>query len=99
MELFKKHILFFSGISICTIAFIAGIVFSVLSALDLSKKSKSYDRSERNLKRMLASTPSPVDENVNASNLNVLKLSEKLESIREELERGLEAEASIDEYV
>ena len=96
MELFKKHILFFSGISICTIALIAGLVFSVLAALDLSKKSKSFDRAERNLKRMLVASPSPVDENVIASDLNVLKLSEKLESIREELERGLEAEASID---
>lgn len=96
MELFKKHILFFSGISICTIALIAGLVFSVLAALDLSKKSKSFDRTERNLKRMLVASPSPVDENVIASDLNVLKLSEKLESIREELERGLEAEASID---
>jgi hypothetical protein len=96
MELFKKHILFFSGISICTIALIAGLVFSVLAALDLSKKSKSFDRTERNLKRMLVASPSPVDENVIASDLNVLKLSEKLESIRDELERGLEAEASID---
>ncbi|MDA0848183.1 MAG: Amuc_1100 family pilus-like protein [Verrucomicrobia bacterium] len=96
MELFKKHILFFSGISICTIALIAGLVFSVLAALDLSKKSKSFDRTERNLKRMLVASPSPVDENVIASDLNVLKLSEKLESIRKELERGLEAEASID---
>ena len=96
MELFKKHILFFSGISICTIALIAGLVFSVLAALDLSKKSKSFDRTERILKRMLVASPSPVDENVIASDLNVLKLSEKLESIREELERGLEAEASID---
>lgn len=96
MELFKKHILFFSGISICTIALIAGLVFSVLAALDLSKKSKSFDRTERKLKRMLVASPSPVDENVIASDLNVLKLSEKLESIREELERGLEAEASID---
>jgi hypothetical protein len=96
MELFKKHILFFSGISICTIALTAGLIFSVLAALDLSKKSKSFDRTERNLKRMLVANPSPVDENVIASDLNVLKLSEKLESIREELERGLEAEASID---
>ena len=31
-----------------------------------------------------------------SSDLNVLKLSEKLESIRKELERGVEAEASID---
>ena len=96
MELVKKHILFFSGISICTIALIAGLVFSVLAALDLSKKSKSFDRTERKLKRMLVASPSPVDENVIASDLNVFKLSEKLESIREELERGLEAEASID---
>jgi hypothetical protein len=45
---------------------------------------------------MLVASPSPVDENVIASDLNVLKLSEKLESIREELERGVEAEASVD---
>jgi hypothetical protein len=96
MELFKKHILFFSGVSICTVALIAGLVFSIIAALDLNKKSKSFDRTERNLKRMLVASPSPVDENVIASDLNVLKLSEKLESIREELERGVEAEASVD---
>ena len=96
MELFKKHILFFSGISVCAIALIAGLVFSVISALDLAKKSKSFDKTERNLKRMLVANPSPVNENVIASDLNVLKLSEKLESIRKELERGVEAEASID---
>jgi hypothetical protein len=96
MELFKKHILFFSGVSICTVALIAGLVFSIIAALDLNKKSKSFDRTERNLKRMLVASPSPVDENVIASDLNVLKLSEKLKSIREELERGVEAEASVD---
>ena len=44
----------------------------------------------------MVSSPSPVDENVFASNSNVLKLSEKLQSIRAELERGKEAEASVD---
>lgn len=96
MELFKKHILFFSGISICTIALIAGLVYSVIAALDLGKKSKSVNRTERNLKRMLVANPSPVSDNVTASDLNVLRLSEKLETIREELERGDEAEASVD---
>lgn len=96
MELFKKHILFFSGISICTIALIAGLVYSVIVALDLGKKSKSFNRTERNLKRMLVANPSPVSDNVTASDLNVLRLSEKLETIREELERGDEAEASVD---
>lgn len=96
MELFKKHILFFSGISVCTIALITGLVFSVMAALDLGKKSNSFNRTERNLKRMLLANPSPVDDNVTASDLNVLKLSEKLESIREELERGDEANASVD---
>ena len=96
MELFKKHILFFSGISICTIALIAGLVYSVIAALDLGEKSKSFNRTERNLKRMLVANPSPVSDNVTASDLNVLRLSEKLETIREELERGDEAEASVD---
>lgn len=96
MELFKKHILFFSGISVCTLALITGLVFSVLAALDLSKTSKSFNRTERNLNRMLVASPSPVNDNVIASDLNVLKLSEKLQAIRDELERGEEVKASVD---
>lgn len=96
MELFKKHILFFSGISVCTIALVTGLVFSVLAALDLNKTSNSYNRTEKSLKRTLAASPSPVVDNVTASDLNVLKLSEKLQVIREELERGEEVKASID---
>ena len=96
MEFFKKHIIFFSGVSICAIALIVGLVFSVIAILDLSKNSKSFKRTEGNFNRMLVAAPSPVDENVTISDLNLLKLSEKLQSIRKELERGLEAEASID---
>lgn len=96
MEFFKKHIIFFSGVSVCAIALVVGLVFSLIAILDLSKGSKSFKRTERNFTRMLVAQPSPVDENVTISNLNVLKLSEKLQSIRKELERGLEAEASID---
>ena len=76
MELFKKHILFFSGISVCILALITGLVYSVLASLDLSKASKSFNRTERNLKRMLVASPSPVNDNVIASDLNVLKLKE-----------------------
>ena len=96
MELVKKHILFFSGISICTIVLLAGLVFSLIAALELSKESKSFERTEKKLNRTLVSTPSPVSENVTASDINVLKLSEKLQSIREELERGEEVKASVD---
>ncbi len=96
MELVKKHILFFSGISVCTIALVTGLVFSVLAALDLNKTSNSFNRTEKSLKRTLAASPSPVVDNVTASDLNVLKLSEKLQAIREELERGEEVKASID---
>lgn len=96
MELVKKHILFFSGISVCTIALVTGLVFSVLAALDLNKTSDSFNRTEISLKRTLAASPSPVVDNVTTSDLNVLKLSEKLQAIREELERGEEVKASID---
>ena len=96
MELVKKHILFFSGISVCTIALIIGLVFSVIASLDLSKESKSFNRIEKKLNRTLIASPSPVNENVTASDLNVLKLSEKLQVIREELERGEEVKASVD---
>ena len=96
MELFKKHILFFSGISVCILALITGLVYSVLASLDLSKASKSFNRTERNLKRMLVASPSPVNDNVIASDLNVLKLKEKLQLIRDELERGEEVKASVD---
>ena len=96
MELVKKHILFFSGISICSIALLIGIVFSIIAALDLNKESNSFNRTEKKLNRTLVASPSPVNENVTASDLNVLKLSEKLQSIREELERGEEVKASVD---
>ena len=96
MELVRKHILFFSGISVCTIALLIGSVFSVVEALDLSKDSKSFNRTEKKLNRTLVASPSPVEENVIASDLNVLRLSEKLKSIREELERGEEVKASVD---
>ena len=96
MELVKKHILFFSGISVCTIALLIGIVFSVLAAIDLSKESKSFNRTEKKLQRSLLASPSPVEDNVIASDLNVLRLSEKLQAIREELQRGEEVKASVD---
>ena len=96
MELFKKHILFFSGISVCTVALIVGLVFSVIAALDLSKESNSFNRAEKKLNRSLVASPSPVNKNVISSDLNVLKLSEKLQAIRAELERGEEVKASID---
>ena len=71
MELVKKHILFFSGISVCTIALLTGLVFSVIAALDLSKESNSFNRTEKKLNRTLVASPSPVNENVTASELNV----------------------------
>ena len=96
MELVKKHILFFSGISVCTIALLSGLVFSVIASLDLSKESKSFNRTEKKLNHTLVASPSPVNDNVIVSDLNVLKLSEKLQSIRDELERGEEVKASVD---
>ena len=96
MELIKKHTLFFSGIFLCAIALIAGLVFSVISAIDLNENSKSFDRLEKTLNRTLSSNPSPTSENVLASETNTRELSKKLELIREELERGEEAEASVD---
>ena len=96
MELVKKHILFFSGISVCTIILLIGLVFSVIASLELSNESKSFNRTEKKLNRTLAASPSPVNVNVSASDINVLKLSEKLQAIREELERGEEVKASVD---
>ena len=96
MELVKKHILFFSSISICVIALLIGLAFSIIAALDLSKESKSFDRIEKKLNRTLAASPSPVNKNVNSSDINVLELSQKLQLIRQELERGEEVKASID---
>ena len=96
MELFKKHILFFSFIFVCTTVLLTGLVFSVLAVLDINKTLNSFNRTEKSLKRILAASPSPVVDNVTASDLNVLKLSEKLQVIREELERGEEVRASID---
>ena len=62
----------------------------------LSKDYKSFQPNRKKLNRTLVASPSPVNENVIASDLNVLKLSEKLQSIREELERGEEVKASVD---
>ena len=45
---------------------------------------------------MLLSSPSPVDENVVSSSLNLEELSKRLKIIRTELERGGEVEASVD---
>ena len=96
MELLKKHIIFFSGTFICALALTAGLVFSVMSGIDLVEKTKVYNKTERNLKRILLSNPSPNDQNVISSRQNVLELSEKLQSIVDELGRGQQAEASID---
>ena len=96
MELVKKHIIFFSGIFVCLLALIGGLVLSTLSALELSELSKRFNKTERNLDRMIQANPTPIQENVAASDLNILNLSQKLQTIREELERGDEAEASID---
>ena len=96
MELVKKHILFFSSISVCLIALLIGLAFSIIAALDLSRESKSFNRIEKKLNRTLVASPSPVNENVSSSDINVLELSQKLQLIRQELERGEEVEASID---
>ena len=96
MELLKKHKLFFLGISVCTTALLTGLVFSLISGLNLIKESDRFNKTEKKLERTLSASPSPVNENVIASDLNVLRLSEKLQSIREELERGEEVKASID---
>ena len=96
MELIKKHLLFFSVVFICAIGFIAGTTISVIAAIDLYEETQRFNKTERSLKRTLSSSPSPADLNVTASDLNVLKLSERLSLIREELERGDKATASVD---
>ena len=96
MELLKKHLLFFLVIFVFLVALLLGLGFSIKSGIDLNDTSKALSRAERNLKRLLNANPSYVDENVAASDVNVLKLTEKLEAIREELERGEEVNASVD---
>lgn len=96
MEFFKKHPIFFSGVGLCAIFSLVGLVFSILGALDLGEASQRYKKADRAFNRLMASSPSPVDANVENSDLNVLELSEKLQSMRDELERGTEVEASLD---
>ena len=96
MEFVKKHILFFSAISVCTLAFFIGFILSVFGGIDLSKASNTFNRTEKKLSRTLSSTPSPLEKNITASDVNVLELSERLQAIVYELERGEEAKASLD---
>lgn len=96
MEFFKKHPIFFSGIGLCSISLLVGLVFSILAALELGDASKKYQKADRLFSRLMASNPSPVSENVESSDFNVMELSDKLQSMRDELERGTEVEASLD---
>lgn len=96
MDILKKHILFFSGLFVCTALLVAGLVFCTISGLEYLEKSKTFNRTEKNLQRMLLSSPSPVDENVVSSSLNLEELSKRLKIIRTELERGEQVEASVD---
>ena len=67
MELVKKHILFFSGISICTLALNNRIGFSVISGLDLAKK-QNFQPDRKKIKSYFSiSNPSPVIDNVISS--------------------------------
>ena len=63
MELLKKHIIFFSGISICLLVLTAGLFFSALNVLDLNKILSDYSTTERSL-NVFVCKPSPVVENV-----------------------------------
>ena len=96
MEFFKKHPIFFSGVGLCALLTAVGLIFSILGALDLGEASQRYKKADRAFNRLLASNPSPVDTNVKNSDFNVMELSEKLQSMRDELERGTEVEASLD---
>ncbi len=96
MEFFKKHPLFLTSILSFALVFLIGLVFTILSFIDLIKVNNDVDKTEKNFLQIIEGTPSYTSENVVASDLNVLALTEKLEAMRSELERGAEAQASID---
>ena len=90
MEYIKKHPIYVFFVTISVVAFIAGIVFSVLSYLELDKASRNFIKADKSFKQLVNSSPSPTLQNVEISNENVLALQERLESIRNDLERGKE---------
>ena len=96
MEFFQKHPIFFSCVGLCALLTAVGLIFSILGALDLGEASQRYKKADRAFNRLLASNPSPVDTNVKNSDFNVMELMEKLQSMRDELERGTGVEASFD---
>ena len=96
MEFLKKHPLFATSILICALGFLIGLVLTVLSSFDLSEANKNLQKTEKKFQKIMEGNPSYTSENVLSSDLNVLALSEKLESMRSELEKGEEAQASID---
>ena len=96
MEFTKNHPLFFAAVSISGIGLLAGLIFAVIAFLDLGNASKLADREERNFIKLINSSPTPSDANVAISNTNVLELSNKLASMREELERGTKVDPSLD---
>ena len=90
MEYIKKHPIYVFFVTISVVAFTAGIVFSVLSYLELDKASRNFIKADKSFKQLVNSRPSPTLQNVEISNENVLALQERLESIRNDLERGKE---------
>ena len=96
MEFSKNHPLFFTAVSVSGLALVVGLIFTVIAILDLGKATKAADKSERNFTRLINSTPTPSDSNVTISNTNVLELSDKLATMREELERGTKVNPSLD---
>ena len=96
MEFSKNHPLFFTAVSVSGLALVVGLIFAVIAILDLGKATKAADKSERNFTRLINSTPTPSDSNVTISNTNVLELSDKLATMREELERGTKVNPSLD---
>ena len=96
MEFSKNHPLFLTAVSVCGLALIAGLIFTIIAILDLGKATKAAEKSERNFTKLINATPTPSDSNVAISNTNVLELSDKLATMREELERGTKVNPSLD---
>ena len=96
MTFIKKNLIFTIIMSVCILAFAAGVYLAFVESGKIDQKKQKVTLAESKLKNMLYADPAPTLENVEASAENVAELKAGLKKIREDLERGARITTSAD---
>ncbi|CAA6679989.1 MULTISPECIES: Amuc_1100 family pilus-like protein [unclassified Lentimonas] len=96
MGLFKKNPVFCILCAVGVLAFVGGTALVVMESGKLATSKRQVESADSQIKGLLYATPAPTSENVQAAQKNAEELNAKLQSMRDDLQRGSRLTVSSD---